>query len=206
MSTRDSVDVLMLLATNPAEYISRITFETSYGLVVEASGDGTLDIRLNNKCIVPHTTTADPPEYSKPGPVGLGYQYYFWPSYQTSCVFYTLDWKCNPKDHEGQVMFSELKASYSDAWCAAHKAWVDELNRAFIVEGRNGPDSKSEPFIDPKIAAKWFLKGVLLGCWLALQPSVDSVICEAGEQRVYLEKDNLASILRKYLATIQNLV
>lgn len=175
---------------NPS--ISRVTIQTHYGLVVEESVDGTLDVRLSEATITKkHTSTSDPKQ--------PGYSYYFWPDYQTSFVWYKIGEAGNPDD-EYHVDEDELEERYGKVWFQALAAWVKRYIEAFEREGYHLGSVDGDPPV-PTDRAAWELEGVLLAAWLALQPGVDSVEMQddGGGRILLLEKEGIGETLRRYL-------
>jgi hypothetical protein len=129
---------------------SRLLVQTTYGLIVEGIADGAIDVRLSDS-----NGEAASSETTKPG-----YQYYFWPDYKTSFVWYKPDCAGNPGD-ETHVDEDVLKERYGEAWQKALVLWVDKYTQAFEAhEGHLG--SRKEPFPDPDERAAWLWR---VCCW-----------------------------------------
>lgn len=190
--------------------------QTDYGLAVTVSQDAVVDVHLaaptpsadgmvGSKVSHPSGETAtkplaiglgdhdSEPQSSKSLPASssnrnpaseLGYQYYIWPDYGTSFVWYESDWAGNPEG-EDNVEDTDLEERYSTSWCAALKAWVERYTEAF--EGQECHlGSGKDPFPDVEGQKAWVLDGMLLACWLALQPDVEALSFQAESDKYLL--------------------
>lgn len=115
-------------------------------------------------------SATDPSQESTGKP---GYEYYIWPDYCTSFVWYEPEWPGNPEGDDN-VEESELEERYSASWCRALEAWVEKYSAAFKAQECD-LGSKKPPLPDLEERKAWVLEGMLLACWLALQPDVDGV-------------------------------
>jgi hypothetical protein len=176
--------------------ISRVTIQTTYGLVVEVTEDSTLNIRLSDS-LDETAVSGSLPKSEQPG-----YRYYILPDYQTSFVWYKSDWPGNPSD-ETHVDEDVLEERYGELWAKAFGGWVEKYTLAFEAhECQFG--SHQDPLPDPTERAAWVVEGVLLAAWLALQPGVDAVEFDddLGTSTCTLEKTGLAATVAKLLGKL----
>jgi hypothetical protein len=186
---------LMLLSTlaQSENAVSRLLIHTTYGLIVEATADGALDIRLSDGHIREETS-----QRLKAGQPG--YRYDMWPNYHNeSFVSYKSDWPGNPAG-ETDVDEHVLKERYGKPWAKSFESWVGKYMRAFEAQECH-LGSQKDPFPDRKEEAAWILEGLLLAAWLALQPGVDAVeydddLCTST---CTLEKTGLSATVAKLL-------
>lgn len=190
--------------------LARLSLETPYGLVVDAldaRADGSIDIGLTGTAATPSlpSSNSDISDAVSNPTKGAGYRYYIWPDYNTSFVWYEQGWWRNPEGRDN-VQRNELLERYSEQWCTALEGWVDRYTQAFELHecylGGGG-----EPFPDPEERAEWALEGMLLACWLVLQPDVDAVDFEVestpGQYPDVLEKGGLGLTLARLLRDLQ---
>lgn len=176
------VAALAPLTTSPTTKY-HLSLETEYGLILEVSSPGFVSVRLAESppdavASVDRKEATEKQQQPRAIPESKkGYDYYIWPDYKTSFVWYTPGWVGNPVD-ESNVEEFELQGRYSAAWCSALDAWVERYTAAFEAqECQLG--SGEEPFADVAQRNAWLVEGMLLSCWLALQPGVESVSYDA---------------------------
>lgn len=162
------IAVLSLLAKSKDVAVARLTLQTSYGLTVEISADGSLQVRLSE------TTRTSNESKPQPNSHQPGFQYHVLLDYQTNHLWYE-NWDDTDEFGTGpNVDDDDLRERYAAPWCDAYDVWVDRYTQAFeAAECHLG--SYADPFPDVTDRAVFQLEGMLLATWLALQPGVDSV-------------------------------
>ncbi|KAL2166369.1 hypothetical protein VTG60DRAFT_2902 [Thermothelomyces hinnuleus] len=195
MTSNAKAGTLLSALANAENIISHLRFQTTYGLIVELLPEGAVDVRLSDT--VASKTAASASEPAQPG-----YQYYIWPDYKTSFVWYQVDWAGNPEG-ETHVDEDDLKERYGEAWERAREAWVDKYTRAFEAYECH-LHSYGGPIFTPEEQKAWIMEGVMLAAWLALQPGVDSVefLNSAGTCICLLEKTGLGAKLATFLESL----
>ncbi|KAK6821251.1 hypothetical protein PG987_015651 [Apiospora arundinis] len=201
MSGHASAQVLLQL-TNTLSNVSKVAIETSYGLVVVVNTD---------KSVAVHQTTSEQsgsdgvssqwpgsepdPQYKRPG-----YKYRVFPDYETGFVWYDSDWPGNPEGSFG-VDENELEERYGEAWNKTYNGWMDRYTAAFEKQ-KCQLDSGEHPFPDTGERKAWVVEGLLLCCWLALQPDVENVEYGPDVERVDLNKDSVGAALQSTLGEL----
>ncbi|KAK8098160.1 uncharacterized protein PG998_013646 [Apiospora kogelbergensis] len=114
---------IVLQITNSLSDISKITLETSYGLVLVVDSDKSLTL---------HHTTAKTPALDgggddfpisepDPKPKQPGYKYRVFPDYGAGFVWYEPGWPGNPEE-SFMVDEEELEERYGEAWNKTYNA------------------------------------------------------------------------------------
>ena len=210
MNSNSPFKPLLLLANSDAA-ISRFSLETSYGLVLAVRTDGSVTVRLaDDSTPEPDTapTNTPPPNANAPEHTSepKGYRYYIWPDYKTNFVWYTADWPGNPEG-EDAVLDEDLAARYPASWTAALGAWVGRYTGVFEAQERHLATVEGRLFADPEQRTAWLLEGMLLSCWLALQPGVDAVSYQPAEtdvaERYVVDKRDVDAALGRFLGDLR---
>ena len=191
--TSPTVRLVALLSANQASPgYCHITIETEYGLQLKLDNGSLLRAQVSSKTAL----------LSSPPPA-QGYRYEIRQDYATSYIWYAHDWPTSPGFAEGignAVDYDDLEARYGTRWTNAYAAWVARFERAFEAAGCHlgaGHDADIRPDFngDPKLVGlvpglgagimplgqrRWAVEGLLLACWLSLQPGVDQVEYHPG--------------------------
>ena len=166
---------------------SRLSVQTPYGLILTTAEDGSIDIRLSD------SSAPNPTDQSS-----KNYRYHISLDWHTTFLWYDVDWPGNPegKNHVDPEVIEER---YSKDWCDAYLKWVEKYDKSF-ERGECHLGSGGKLFTDPVERAAWALEGLLLGCWLALQPGVSEVelILHEKTGRV-LKREGLGTGARRFI-------
>ena len=111
---------------------NQLSFTTDYGLALNIHTDNLLSAHSIKDIHVSATSNISDPESNsnltnpkfnstaadteEPRSTNLGYQYYIWPDYGTTFVFYTAGWDGN-LGLVDDLEIDELESRYSPSWC-----------------------------------------------------------------------------------------
>ncbi|KAL2145758.1 hypothetical protein VTI28DRAFT_6453 [Corynascus sepedonium] len=108
MANNEQIGSLISALARTENVVYRLIIQTTYGLIIEATPEGGIDVRLSDK--VASKRADSTLETAQPG-----YRYYIWPDYKTSFFWYEMDWIGNPGD-ETHVSQDDLRERYGEAW------------------------------------------------------------------------------------------
>ncbi|KAK3689240.1 hypothetical protein B0T22DRAFT_513434 [Podospora appendiculata] len=156
-------------------------------------------------------------------PLGPGYKYRIVPDLSAaSYMSYVPGWAGNPPppptrhDRHGLaavmvVSEDDLERRYSLDWFDAYLDWIERLERAAAVGGNrrmqdhivgDGEGEGCWPFADEGERVLWMVEGLLLACWLGLQPGVAGVEYQPGEEVYMLDKESVGEVLQGFLDAV----
>lgn len=204
MPDLNSAQVLLQLTTS-LEYICKVTIETTYGLVVVVNPDKSLTVQ--------QTTIKKPDSDSSCGqqstepdtqPQRSGFKYRMFPEYAAGFVWYDPTWPGNPEGTY-EVEDEELEERYSDSWYKAHDDWRARYIAAFEKQ-ESHLGSHKNPFPDMEERKAWTVEGLLLACWLSLQPDVENVEYGPGFGNIDLNKGSADTALQMFLGELEKFI
>ncbi|KAK8043436.1 hypothetical protein PG993_005866 [Apiospora rasikravindrae] len=202
MSNHNSAQVLLQLTTT-LKYISKVTIETTYGLVVVVNPDKSITVQQttarkpDSEGESSRLPNPEPQSQEKP----LGYKYRVFPEYLDTFVWYDSTWPGNPED-DFNVDEDELMERYGEAWNKAYDDWRERYIVAF-EEQECQLGSYQHPFPDKEERRAWVVEGLLLVCWLSLQPDVENVEYGPDAEKVDFNKGSVDATLQSFLEEIE---
>ncbi|KAK3361894.1 hypothetical protein B0T24DRAFT_640341 [Lasiosphaeria ovina] len=170
---------------------------------------------------------------SASNPKRVGYKYRLqpdWtspPSPSSGChhyVFYAAGWAGNPapapppfghRARPQHVDDADLEARYAPDWFDGFVDWTERADRAVYeaklvqkqrgVRGTvgSGIASGSGPFADDGERVLWAVEGLLLACWLCLQPDVEAVEYRPAADAWTLDKGNVGDVAQRFLTALR---
>ncbi|KAK8074557.1 hypothetical protein PG997_009220 [Apiospora hydei] len=209
MSNLNSAQVLLQLIPTLG-YISKVTIETTYGLVITVHPDKSITVHHNTVTnpgpdgASSHSAAAGPDPEPDAQSEQPGYKYRMFPEYIAGFVWYDSTWPGNPEG-EFQVDEDELVERYGDAWNKAYDSWVDRYIAAFEKQEVH-LGSHNHPFPDREERKAWVVEGLLLACWLSLQPDVENVEYSPDAEKIDLNKGSVNTVLQSFLEELEKYV
>ncbi len=125
--------------------------------------------------------------------------------------------------NDKRVREEDLEARYSGEWFDAYLDWVERAERAMMKvvqyqhqhqhqhqhrgQGDRGAiDAKvyrGGPFMDEGERTLWMVEGLLLACWLCLQPDVGVVEYQPADDIHVLHPGSVGSVLQGFLRSVR---
>jgi len=120
---------------------------------------------------------------------------------------------------EGETL-EKRYGSYAPEWFDSYLDWIERAERSVEdkrhkrrrqqrhhrqrVEGVSEEVNKEVPFEDEGERTLWMVEGLLLACWLCLQPDVDSVEYQPvdGEEVYLLEGESVGRVVKGFLDSV----
>lgn len=194
----------LLQLTTSLKHICEVTIETNYVLVVVVNPDKSLTVQQTTTKKPDSDGASSQPPKSEPDAQTQqgGFKYRIFPEWRASFVWYDAARSGNLED-AGEVDEEELEERYSDAWNKAYGDWRDRYTAAFEKQEVH-LGSHKHPFPDMEERKAWAVEGLLLACWLSLQPDVENVEYGPGFDKVDLNKDSADTALQTFLGELEN--
>jgi hypothetical protein len=140
------------------------------------------------------TNTTPPPSSNLPEPERR-LRYRILPDWQTSYLWYDPLWPGNPMD-TSVIEEEEIEERYPVLY-PFFSHWVNSREIGFDQEfGQVNNDAEAITGRSEIVA--WEINGFLMGCWMALQDDVDSVVFEPSE-KYEIRRDTMESELERFL-------
>jgi hypothetical protein len=177
----------------------RISFKTHYGIRVEINGNANQVMRIFIQAEQDQPTLIAPPNgihaavvtqdgTSNTTPLSSSdlleeaqkLRYRIFPDWQTSYLWYDPLWSGNPTDtyvveeEEIEDKYPVLYPFFSD--------WVTRSEIRFDQEFGQVNHHKAATMVGRAQMVAWEINGFLMGCWLALQDNIDSVVFESTKK------------------------
>ncbi|KAJ9150833.1 hypothetical protein NKR23_g3392 [Pleurostoma richardsiae] len=173
----------------------RVTIETPYGLLISVNADGSLTAALKDGTVQSATPGVDEEHKTR-------YKYRMFPDWGAGFIWYDPSWPGNPEG-EFEVDEDDLENRYPAVWLESYRGWKAKYEQAF-EEQKCDQGSDQDPFPDAGRRKAWVVEGMLLACWLSLQPDAESVEYQAADVPTLIQNGSGGNILKSFIKTLED--